>query len=44
MILNAVENEHHTGWILINLQKAFDTLNHKISSDKMKCIIFQVEQ
>ena len=26
--------------ILINIQKAFDTLNHKFLLDKMKCIGF----
>ena len=30
MILNGAENEKHTGMILINLQKAFDTLDHAI--------------
>ena len=40
MILNVAENGKHTGMILINLQKAFDTLDHTISFDKMKCIGF----
>ena len=40
MILNGAENGKHTGMILIDLQKAFDTLDHKILLDKMKCIGF----
>ena len=40
MILNCAENGKHTGMILIDLQKAFDTLDHKILLDKMKCIGF----
>ena len=39
-ILNVAENGKHTGMILINLQKAFDTLDHTILFDKMKCIGF----
>ena len=37
MILNGAENGKHTGMILIDLQKAFDTSDHKILLDKMKC-------
>ena len=40
MILNGAENGKHTGMILIDLQKAFDTLDPKILLDKMKCIGF----
>ena len=40
MILNGTENGERTGMILIDLQKAFDTLDHKILLDKMKCIGF----
>ena len=40
MILNTAGNEKHTGMILIDLQKAFDTLDHKIFLDKMKYIGF----
>ena len=32
-----------TGLILIDLQKAFDTINHKILTDKMKCLGFSKE-
>ena len=31
MILNGAWNGKHAGMILINLQKAFDTLNHTLS-------------
>ena len=30
----------YTGMILINLQKVFDTLDHKILLEKMKCTAF----
>ena len=38
MILNSAENGKHTGMILIDLLKAFDTLDHEILLDKTKCI------
>ena len=31
----------HTGMILIDLQKAFDTLDHDILLEKMQCMGFQ---
>ena len=40
MILNDAENGKNTGMILINFRKAFNTLDHKILLDKMKCIGF----
>ena len=40
MILNVAEKRKHTGINLIGFQKAFDTLVHKLLSDKMKCIGF----
>ena len=40
MILNGAENAKHTGIIVVNLQKAFDTLDDTILLDKMKCICF----
>ena len=36
MILNSAENGKHTGMMLTDLQKAFDTLDHKILLGKMK--------
>ena len=39
-VLIGVENGKHTGMILIDLQKAFDTLYHNILLNKMKCIGF----
>ena len=40
MILNGAENGKHTNMILINLQKALNTLDHKILLAKMKCTGF----
>ena len=40
MVLNGAKNVKHLAMILIDLQKAFDTLNHKILLEKMKCIGF----
>ena len=40
MILNGAENGKHTGIILIDIQKVFDTLDHKILLQKIKCIGF----
>ena len=40
IILNGAEKGKHNGMILINLQKAFDTLDHTILLDKMKGISF----
>ena len=40
MILNGAENGKHTFMILINPEKAFDTLDHKILLEKMKYIGF----
>ena len=38
MILNGAENGKHTGMILIDLQEAFETIDHKIFLNKMKYI------
>ena len=35
MILNGAENGLHTGLILIDLQKVFNNLDHKLLLDKM---------
>ena len=35
MILNGAENGKRTGMILIDLRKAFDTLDHKILLGKI---------
>ena len=40
MILNGADDGKHTGITLIDLQKAFDTLDHAILLEKMKCICF----
>ena len=38
MILEGAAKERHTGMFLIDLEKAFDTFDHKILSNNMKCI------
>ena len=40
MVLNGPENGKHTGTILIDPQKAFDTFDHRILLDKMMSIGF----
>ena len=40
MTINDAENGKHTGMILFDHQMAFDTLDHTILLDKMKCIGF----
>ena len=40
MILNGAENGKHTGMILIDLQKAFNTLHNQILLDKINGIGF----
>ena len=39
-ILNGTENEKHQWYDFNRLQKAFDTLDHKVLLNKMKCIGF----
>ena len=40
MILNGDKNVIHTGMILVDFQKAFDTLHHKILLHEIKCLGF----
>ena len=40
MILNSAENGKHTATILIDLQKASGTLDHKVLLEKIKCLGF----
>ena len=37
MTLNGAKNWKGTGLFLFDLQNAFDTLDHKMLFDKMKC-------
>ena len=40
MVLNGAENGMYIDMILIDVQKAFGNLDHKMLLDKMKCIGF----
>ena len=40
IILNGAESGKHIGMILIDLHKNFDTLDHTVLLDKMKCTGF----
>ena len=40
-ILREMDKEFHTGMILVDLQKAFDTLDHTAPLQKMECIGFK---
>ena len=40
LILNGARDGLYSGLILIDLQKAIDNFDHKVFSDKMKCIDF----
>lgn len=40
MIFNGAENGKHASAVLIDLQKVFDTLDHTVSLDKLKCTSF----
>ena len=42
MILNSAENWKHTGTILIDLQKAFGNLDHKINWAKLSTYVFEI--
>ena len=40
-IINGMDKGLHTGMILIDLQKAFDALDHDIILEKMECLGFK---
>ena len=40
-ILRGMDKGFHTGLILVDLQKAFDTLDHSVLLQKMGCIGFK---
>ena len=40
-ILRGMDKGFHTGMILVDLQKAFDTLDHTVLLQKMECIGFK---
>ena len=40
-VLAGMDKQIHTGMILVDLQKAFDTLNHRVLLEKMKYFGFQ---
>ena len=39
-ILREMDKRFHTGLILVELQKAFDTLDHTVLSQKIECFAF----
>ena len=40
MIFNGAENGKHASAVLIDFQKVFDTLDHTVLLDKLKCTSF----
>ena len=40
-IINGMDKGLHTGMILIDLQKAFDTLGHDVLLEKMECMVLK---
>ena len=40
-ILRGMDKRFHTGMILVDLQKAFDTLDHTVLLQEMECIGFK---
>ena len=37
-IRHGMDNGHYTGMVMIDLQKAFDTVNHSLLSDKLQAL------
>ena len=42
-ILRGMDKRFHTGMILVDLQKVFDTLDHTVPLQKMECVGFKGE-
>ena len=40
-VATGMDKQMHTGMILVNLQRAFDTLDHGVLLEKMKYFVFR---